>query len=189
METILWRSTVTQSKYFVIEWVDIDFGNGKQSVFERVTFNYKEGEPRGGVTICGYDRTTQEIILISQFQVALERATYLLPRGGLLQDKTALESAQQEFVEETWYVSSTRIELPTVYVSPWYFTQHTTLFLAIDATLSEGEHEGDEIEQTVSTKVLLSDAIQMIMRGEIVDARTVAGIFMLQQYLMEHPDL
>ena len=183
METILGTHIVASGKVLQIEGVDIDFGNGKTATFEMASFKPKDDEPSWGVIICGYDTYTTEIILIQQFQVALGQPTYLLPRWGLLAWKSKQESAAQEFLEETGYEAEQWIEMPMIYTSPWYFNQQTTIFFAYDITLSENNVDGDEFEDTLVHRISLANAIDMIMQGSIVDARTIATILMMRQYL------
>lgn len=181
METILWYHNLAETKHFIIQWVDIDFGNGKQAQFEMIAFNNTQDQPQGGVIICGYSQQTKEVVMIKQFQVALWKQTFLLPRWGNMKGKTVLETAQQEFLEETWYEAEQWIELPMIYSSPWFFSQYTTIFLALWIRLSDNTAEWDE--ETIAIKILLSKAIEMIMNGEIVDARTISAIFIAKQYI------
>ncbi len=182
MEHIIGQHTIATGKHLTIKWVDIDFGNGKQAVFEMMTFSGDESYPWWAI-ICAYDDDGREIIMIEQFQVALGTKTFLLPRWGVISGKNILESAQQELLEETWYEASERIQLPTIYSSPWFFEQYTTIFLAKWIQVSEQTAEWDEIEETLVKRVPLTQAVDMIMQWTIVDARTIAGILMAREYL------
>lgn len=186
MEKIIGYHTIAEGKVLQIQWVDIDFGNQKKATFEMISFKHKENEPTGWVIVCWYNTTTTEIVLIKQFQVALGAATYLLPRGWCIINKSKLESAQQEFLEETGYEASQRIELPTIYASPWYFTQKTTIFLALETYLSKQTTDSDEIEETIVITIPLAEAITMIMYGTIIDARTISALLMCKEYIQTH---
>jgi ADP-ribose pyrophosphatase len=162
--------------------VDIDFGNGKRGVFEMIEFNLSEDQ-QWWVIICAYDESSKEIIMIEQFQVALWKRTFLLPRWWLNPGQTWLQTAKQELLEETGYEAKEWKELSHIYSSPWFFSQNTKLFLAQWISKSAMWAEWDEIEETIAHKVLLSDAVNMIMQWIIVDARTICWLMIAKEYL------
>ena len=181
MEKVLKTTSIFQGKHLAINEVDIDFGNWKQARFEMASFADSD---IGGVMIAAYDEKTQEIVMIEQFQVWYGKKTLLLPRWGKKEDCSFLVSAQEELLEETWYESDDRREMTQIYSSPGFFSQCTKVFFAFNPKISEKSSEGDEIEETIPTKITLTDALQKIMNGEIIDARTICGIFMLHYYIM-----
>lgn len=183
METILGTHTICQGKHLAIQGVDIDFGQGKQATFEMISFTEYDF---GGVIIAAYDQVTREVIMIEQFQVWYGKKTLLLPRWGKEPGHTVLETAHKELLEETWYEAKTWIELSEIYSSPGFFNQHTVVVIALDPLLAPQSSQGDEIEETIAHRIPLAVAIQQIMDGTIIDARTIAALFMLQQHLQTH---
>ena len=181
MEKILWYTTITESDKFIIEWVDINFGNWNQWTFHKIKFkDFKnENSNRIWVMICAIDEELN-IYMIEQFQVVTESRMFLLPRWWA-KNWDYLKSAQEELSEEIWYMADKLEELTTIYVSPWYFQQWTKLYLATG--LQKSKMEWDELEEIALHKINIYDAIKMIMRWEITDARTISWIFFVKEYL------
>ncbi len=94
-----------------------------------------------------------------------------------------MASAQEELLEETGYESADRVEMSEIYSSPGFFSQRTTIYIALNPKIADQCIEGDEVEETLPMRVRLTDVLQKIMDGTIIDARTICGIFILNQYL------
>ena len=181
MKKILWYKTITESDRFTIEWVNIDFGNWNKWVFHKVKFrDFKdENSNRIWVMICAMDEENN-IYIIEQFQVVTESRMLLLPRWWS-KDWNHTKSAQEELSEEIWYIADKLEELTTIYISPWYFQQWTKLYLA--TWLQKSKMEWDELEETILHKIHILEAVKMIMKWEITDARTISWIFFVKEYL------
>lgn len=183
MEKIIWKHTLAETNLFKIEWVDIDFANGKVSQFQLVWFNHVDEDLAGWVMICAYNNQSKEILLIEQFQLAIWWRTLVFPRGWLMTGLSTQESAQKELLEETWYLAGHWVQLATIYSSPWYFNQKTTIFFCHSLTSSSETVAWDEFEDINVHKVLLKDAVEMVMNWTIIDARTISGIMMVNEYI------
>lgn len=183
-EKILATVPLVTTEQFVVYGVDIDFGNHKQARFEMMWFaDNTWATTTPWVIIVAYNRDSDEIVLIEQFQVALWTRTLLLPRWGKIAGKTLLQTAQVEFLEETWYEAKSWHELPVVYSSPGYSTQCTQVFLAEWFQQAAHRKIGDEIELTTPVILPRSVVKQKVFSWEIVDARTISALYLLEMFI------
>lgn len=133
----------------------------------------------GGVGIVAVT-DNDEVILVKQFRKAVEKFLYELPAGMLEPDEAPIKAATRELKEETGY-SAREIDFVTeFYSSPGFCTEKIHLFYA--RGLEEGEQNLDEFEDLEVIKVSCDEALRMIKLGEIVDAKTIIGLSMLQLF-------
>jgi ADP-ribose pyrophosphatase len=118
--------------------------------------------------------TTEGVCLIRNNRIALGQWLWEIPAGTLDHDEPPLETARRELVEETGYRCE-KIELfGQLWMSPGILNERMHLFVATGLTAGPTALEGgEEIESLV---VAWDEALAMIDRGEIQDAKTVAGL-------------
>jgi len=104
-----------------------------------------------------------------------------LPAGKLEKGEDPLEGAKRELREETGAVASEYVFLGSDYVSPGYCTEQIYVYLATG--LAQGEASPDEDEFVETLKYSLDELVEMVMNGEIYDAKTVIGILKAKTYL------
>jgi ADP-ribose pyrophosphatase len=122
-----------------------------------------------------------EIIFVNQFRYALERVTLEVPAGKLEKGEDPMEAALRELSEETG-VTAERIEpLDALYTSPALIDE--IIYMYIAAGLSQGEQHLDDDEFVNAVKIPLDEAIDMIMSGKILDAKTQLIILKAAKYL------
>lgn len=114
------------------------------------------------------------ILLASQFRHAANKEMLELPAGRIDPGETALQGAKRELMEETGYRARTWTKAMFFYVSPGFLDETMTIFLA--EGLSAGEASPEEDEVIRPRLVPLSKAVEMVMRGRIQDAKTIAGV-------------
>lgn len=172
MEKILWCTILAQSKRFLIEWVDIDFGNGNKTQFERVRF---QGEGSGVMVLAiEKDATDRYVYLIEHFLVGIEQKGFVLPGGYWDSELSIFDAANKELKEEIWYGAKNITPLIDMELLPGYLKWHTQLCLATD--LYPESLEGDEFEDMIVHKLLYADALDLIRQGKVTDARTIAWL-------------
>jgi ADP-ribose pyrophosphatase len=104
-----------------------------------------------------------------------------LPAGRIDKGEQALAAAKRELIEETGYRAATWRKILEFYASPGFVAEPMTLFWARGLTPGRAQPEADEV---ISQQfVPLSKAVQMVIRGGIRDAKTIAGILWLSQLL------
>lgn len=122
------------------------------------------------------------IILVKQFRKPVEKSLLEIPAGKIEINEEPKETAFRELCEETGFVASELEYLFEFYTSPGFSNEKMYLFVAKELVEGEAKPDGDEYIDVL--KVKIEDSIKMILRGEIVDSKTIIGILYAQQYLI-----
>ena len=118
-----------------------------------------------------------EILLIKQYRYAVNETIYEIPAGTLDKGETFFECANRELEEETGYKAGILTPLAVIYPSPGILNETMHLYKATNLIKTKTNHQADEsIKGIVTMKV--KEAVEMIKRGEIKDAKTVCSILM-----------
>ncbi|MFN3467564.1 MAG: NUDIX hydrolase [Candidatus Brocadiales bacterium] len=119
-----------------------------------------------------------EVLLIKQYRYAIKGFLYEIPAGTLEKGETPEQCAMREMAEETGYLPRRLEKLGQLYPSPGVLNELMHLYKAsqlvrkVSETGAPAHEEG--IEQVVTLR--LSQAMDMIKRGEIVDGKTICGL-------------
>jgi ADP-ribose pyrophosphatase len=131
-------------------------------------------EHRGAAVIVAVD-DQQRILMVRQYRSAAGKELLEIPAGTLKSGEDPALCATRELKEETGYHAMQWEPLGYFYSSPGFSTEQMHLYLARELTQAGATPEEDE-EITVEW-VPLAQAISMIESGEIVDAKTIIGIY------------
>lgn len=121
------------------------------------------------------------IILIRQYRYAAEGFVHEIPAGRLDEGEKPIECAARELREETGYSAKKLIPLTTFYTTPGFTDERIHLFAAIGLSEGNSELESDEILDLI--QVPISKALQMIQTGELVDGKSMVGLFFASRFL------
>lgn len=132
-------------------------------------------EHSGGVAILALYRG--KIIFVKQYRKAVEKSLLELPAGKLESPESPLDCAMRELVEETGYAATSMQPLFSFYTSPGFSNEIIHLFKT-DALYFKGA-DPDEDEDIETVEATLAEALEMIWKGDILDAKTIAGILYL----------
>ncbi len=116
----------------------------------------------------------REVRLVKQFRVAAETWVIELPAGMLEPNEDPALAAPRELLEETGDRAATWRYLGKFYTAPGILDECLHLYLATDLTPGPNHPEFDEHIKVMT--VPWSEALAMIQRGEIEDAKTIAGL-------------
>ena len=114
------------------------------------------------------------VLLIRQYRYAANGYLYEVPAGRLDEGESPMECAHRELTEETGYRAQRVEHLFTMFTTPGFTDEKIHLFLASGLTAGEANREADEFMELVPTR--LSEALSMIERGEIQDAKTALAL-------------
>jgi ADP-ribose pyrophosphatase len=117
-----------------------------------------------------------DLLLIRQYRYAAERWLMEVPAGTLDPDEDALTCADRELQEETGFRAAQIERIGGFYVAPSYAQEYIHVYLATGLTESRLDPDDDEDIEVVPTS--LNEALAMIERGEIEDAKTVSAVLM-----------
>ena len=116
----------------------------------------------------------EHVCLIRNFRVAVKQTLIEVPAGTLEPPEEPHVTAERELIEETGYRAKKIELLHAFYPSPGILDEKMHLYLATGLTAGEtAREEGEEIE---NWPVPWDEAVAMIFRGEIQDAKTIVGL-------------
>lgn len=149
--------------------------NGKTSQREIV-------EHRGAVAIVPLlDEET--VLMIRQFRLAVNEVLLEVPAGTLEPEEPPEVCAARELEEETGYRAGTLRKLFSQYLAPGYSQEILHVFLARDLEKTAQHPEEDESVEVVP--VPLSRAVDMVLSGEIRDAKTITALLVTHYILLQ----
>lgn len=118
---------------------------------------------------------SERVILLRQYRHAIGKMIWEVPAGKLDGAETPETCVARELLEETGY-SAKRIERTgMIYSTPGFSDEQLYLFCAYD--LTPGEQALEEHEVIETHEVPLDEALVMVDRGDICDAKSVAALF------------
>jgi ADP-ribose pyrophosphatase len=121
------------------------------------------------------------ILLLRQFRYAADRFLYEIPAGRLDGSELPIECARRELLEEAGCTAETLTALAGFFTTPGFIDEYIHVFLATGLTCGDASPERDEFIHRESHTS--QDALLMIDRGEIVDAKTIIALFMADRLI------
>lgn len=115
-----------------------------------------------------------QILLLRQYRYAAGGYLYEIPAGRLDEGESPAECAARELKEETGCTAEHFEPLTSVLTTPGFTDEVIHLFMATGLTHGEPNREADEFADVVIMR--LSEALELIQKGEIVDTKTALGI-------------
>ncbi|MBS1506459.1 MAG: NUDIX hydrolase [Bacteroidetes bacterium] len=120
--------------------------------------------------------------LVGQHRYVLNEWSWEIPEGGGPFNKTSLESAQRELLEETGLTADRWTEILRAHLSNSVSDEVSYIFLA--QGLKEGDHEREATEADMKVwKLPFRDALTMVLEGKITDSMSVMGILKVARML------
>jgi ADP-ribose pyrophosphatase len=124
-----------------------------------------------------------EVLLLRQYRYASGGYLYEvpagLPRGP---DEAWVACAHRELEEETGFRAATMIPLTRVYTTPGFTDEVIHLFLATDLTPGESNLDDDEFLQV--ERMRMSEVLEGVRDGRIVDGKSVATILYVSSFVL-----
>ncbi|MBI2797542.1 MAG: NUDIX hydrolase [Gemmatimonadetes bacterium] len=121
-----------------------------------------------------------EILLMRQYRYAADGFLFEVPAGRLDPGENPTACAHRELAEETGCRAAGMHHLFTMYTTPGFTDEQIHLFMATGITMGATRREADEFIEL--RPVALSEALAMIERGEIQDAKTALAILYAAGY-------
>ena len=127
---------------------------------------------------------TPVVVLVRQYRPPYERRLLEIPAGMRDVDgEPTAETARRELAEEAGLVPGRLDLVIELLPSPGLSDSVTTIYLATGCTPCAQELHGPEEEHSEVVQLSLVEAVAMIERGEIADAKTVAGLLLTERRL------
>jgi len=122
--------------------------------------------------------------LVGQYRFPLNEYSWEMPEGGGPLNEDPLEAAKRELLEETGLKANKWTELVRLHLSNSVSDELSIIYLARD--LEQFEAEPEDTEQLIIKKVPFEEVYQMVRKGQITDAMTVAAVLKLRLLLIEN---
>jgi ADP-ribose pyrophosphatase len=165
-ETTLHTEEIYSGRVVHLAVLDVRLPDGKTAKREII-------KHPGAVAVVALD-DAQNVLLVRQFRLAADQVLREIPAGTLNQGEDPLACAERELQEETGFRPEKLEPLGGIFVAPGYTTEYIHLF--IGTNLHESQLQGDDDEFLEVDRVPLKEAIAMIERGDIIDAKTVSAL-------------
>lgn len=116
------------------------------------------------------------VVLIRQYRHAASGYLWEVPAGTLDDGEAPEACARRELQEEAGVTAERWDELGSIFTAPGFCTERIWIYLARGLAPADMHRDRDEVITEVR-RVPLDEALAMIDRGEIVDAKTTVGLF------------
>lgn len=121
------------------------------------------------------------IALVKQYRHPARKYLYEVVAGTLNKDEDPIEGAARELEEEIGHVADRIEKLCEFYISPGFLSEKMFVYLATGLRETKQNLEEDEVIEI--SRVTFDEALAMIERGEIEDAKTITGILLTMRKL------
>ena len=119
----------------------------------------------------------RSVTLVRQYRAALDELLIELPAGLRdVEGEPDVDTAARELVEEVGLAASTLELLVTFRNSPGYCDESVSVFLATGLSEVGDDRQGIEEQAMEVMRLPLHEALAMVERGEITDAKTIIGL-------------
>lgn len=122
------------------------------------------------------------VVLVRQYRATLDADLLEIPAGMRdVHHEDPEETARRELIEETGCAPGRLSLLTTFHNSAGMTDALTYVYVATDLTPAEGSPQGPEEQSMEVVQLPLCDALAMVERGEITDAKTVIGLLLAER--------
>jgi len=112
--------------------------------------------------------------LVGQYRYTLNSYSWEIPMGGVPLSEKVIVGAKRELKEETGLIANKWTNILKVHTSNSVTDEFGFIFLAEE--LTQGEMEWDDTEELQVKKLPLKSAVDMVMKNQITDALSIAGL-------------
>jgi ADP-ribose pyrophosphatase len=130
---------------------------------------------RGSAAVVAFDEHDR-VALVRQFRIPVGRWTLELPTGGCEEGEQPAETAARELTEEVGLVADGLEPLVRFANAPGHSTQWTHVFVAASCTTVDRTPVGVEEQDSKVVRLPLAEAVELVERGEILDAKSMLGL-------------
>ena len=159
-----------QGRVFSVTRDRIELPSGDLTVRDVV----RHGGSVAVVPIVGLDK----VLLVKQYRFPVGEHIWEIPAGTIETGESPEQCVLRELEEETGYEATSLVAASRFYTTPGFCDETMYLYLAIGCKPS-GTCSLDEDEDIVDRELFdIDQALDMVARGEIRDAKTMVGLMM-----------
>lgn len=174
METWIESNIIFTGKIFEVRTGSVRLDDGRTAQRDVV-------ENPGGVAVVPV--LNDEVILVRQFRIAINREIVEIPAGRLEPGETPESCAGRELEEEIGYRAGKLVPLHSYYSSAGFANEKMVIFLGLELSQIAQRPEWDERLQVI--RIPLSEVELKLRGGEFEDAKTIIGLYALLSYATE----
>ena len=166
IETTVRRNVVYEGRIVTVRNDDALLPNGNPCQREVI-------DHPGGVCVAALT-DENELLFVRQYRYPYGEVLLELPAGKLERGEDPLPAGQRELAEETGATAARYDDLGVFYPTPGYCGEKIYMYLARGLTLAAPHPDEDEF--LLCERIPLRRAVDMVLRGEIRDGKTQAGV-------------
>lgn len=136
--------------------------------------SYREVVEHNGGAVLLAVTDDRKMIMVRQYRRPADKVMFEVPAGKIDPGEDPVETAVRELKEETGYTAGKVNYLCKFYPSVGFSEE--VLYLYLCTNLTEGETDFDDNEALDIEKWDIDELHEMVMRGEIDDAKTLIAI-------------
>lgn len=171
-QKVLKREVVFKGRYVQTEVQTVLLPDGEQAVREIVS-------PPDAVGILAIDESSR-VYLVRQYRPAIQQVTLEIPAGIIDGDEDPLITADRECQEEIGMKPGSLKPLCSFYHSVGFSTGRIQIVLGERLTpVSHTRHDSDEFLEVMTLS--FEEFYQKVIRGEIVDSKSIVAALWYQQ--------
>ena len=171
---------ISEKKIYENPWIEVNEHkvinpSGRNGIYGKVSFK------NWAIGIIPVDQQLNTW-LVGQYRYTLDEYSWEIPTGGGPKNEDMLTAAKRELKEETGLEAGKWTKIMRIHNSNSVTDEEGFIFLAQD--LKAGKPEFEETEKLEIRKITLHEAIGMVMRDEITDAMSIAGLLKAARLLI-----
>lgn len=155
-----------------VDVISVSLPNGKEATRDYVS------HPGAAVVVPLTDNG--ELYMVRQYRKPIESELLELPAGKLDKGEDPLVCARRELKEETGLEAEKLEHLISIHSTPGFSNEVLHMYLATG--LKEGEACADEDEFISSEKIPVKILVDMVLKKEITDAKSIIGILLADKF-------
>lgn len=170
-EKTVFMEKIYKGNVISVEKHTVTLPNGKESTRDLVL------HPGAAVVIPLTEKG--ELYMVRQFRKPLDMVSLEIPAGKLDPGEEPLECARRELKEETGLAAESLRHILSIHTTPGFSNEVLHMYVATG--LKEGEACADEDEFISWEKHSVQELMEMVLMGEITDAKTIIGIMLAEK--------
>ena len=174
-EKTLKENEIYNGRIITVHVDDIELPDGQKAIREVV-------EHSGGVCVAALTKDN-ELYFVRQYRYPYKRVLLELPAGKLEKGEDPLKAGIRELEEECGVVADEVISLGAIYPTVAYCSEIIYLYAA--KGLRNTNQHLDDGEFLSVEKISLEKATELVMNGEISDAKTVALVLKINNLVKD----